>query len=146
MTTFVKRVDYPMDGMTVPMLVGADPESSENLRKCKQDAIYRIVPKRDNNPMFHRKVMRLLRDLFENQGGIEHEEVFREYVKIQCGWVNGSFIDDKGAVQWATKPLTFDGCSQDEREEFWDKLKNYAAPILGHAVVESYEMERTYGL
>ena len=87
MTTFVKRIDYPMDGVPVAMLVAADRDSHENIQRCKRDVTYRIVPKRDNNADFHRKVMRLLRDLYENQEQFDSEDVHREYVKLQCGWV-----------------------------------------------------------
>jgi len=177
MTTFVKRIDYPMDGVPVAMLVAADRDSHENIQRCKRDVTYRIVPKRDNNADFHRKVMRLLRDLYENQEQFDSEDVHREYVKLQCGWVHEvavpvaehdrlancaewlrslaklSFMPDQftdslfaaaGLIEgctthYVTKPLSFDKCDQDEREEFLELLKPYYAEQLGEDALRAYE-------
>lgn len=139
MTTFVKRLNFPMQGYEEPVLVGTDDESRQNIAKCRDGVVYRIVPKRDNNPQFHRKVMRLIRDLYENQESIEQEEMFHEYVKLKCGWVMGMIIGPDGVQQYVTKPLSFDKCDQAEREAFWESLKRYAGPILGWEHVQSYE-------
>jgi hypothetical protein len=139
MTTFVRRVNFPMQGYDEPVLVGTDDESRQNIGKCRDGVIYKIVPKRDNNPQFHRKVMRLIRDLYENQELIESEEMFHEYVKLQCGWVIGTIVGPDGVERYVTRSLSFEKCCQEEREKFWETLKNYASPILGHEHVQSYE-------
>ena len=89
MTTWVEAVDAPMtlNGEPVIVLVAADPDSYERIAKCKKGVKYRVEPKRDNNSDFHRLVMRLLRDLYEAQEQFDSEDVHREYVKLQCGWV-----------------------------------------------------------
>jgi len=87
MTTWVQRIDYPMDGTQVAVLVAADADSYERISKCKKGKTYKIDPKLDNNADFHRLVMRLLRDLYEAQEQFDSEDLHREYVKLQVGWV-----------------------------------------------------------
>lgn len=140
MTTHVRRIDYPMDGVIVPLLVAADAESQERIGKCKRDVIYRIVPKRHNNPRFQRMVERMIRDLWENQDFYESETAHREALKICIGWVEDRVkINKHGDMQWITKGLDFSTCGQDERERFLELLRPYYAERLGWEALSAYE-------
>ena len=88
MSTFVMR-----GGIANNALIPVDAQSEENISKCKQGAVYQIVPRRSNNPDFHRKVMRLVRDLYENQEAIESEKAFEAALKVKCGWVEESTFE-----------------------------------------------------
>ena len=132
------------------VLVPSSRESEESFEKVKLNTDYSVQFKKTRSPRFHKLVMRVIRDLFENQETYSSEEVFRAVIKLSCGWVEEEpIVMGDGSTQFVVKPTNFSDWnvrdkqkdSQEiEFEKFFDKLKVIVYNRLGQEGLDRYRI------
>jgi hypothetical protein len=128
--------DLPED---VVVAAPADQEAQGNFGKAKRGIVYSTRFKRTRSPRFHRLVMAIVRDLFENQEKYTDMEVFRAVIKLKCGWVfEEPIITESGTTHWVVKPTDWTNCGEDEFREFFEKLKPIVIDKLGQEGLDQY--------
>jgi len=125
----------------VKVLAPANQGTQDMFGKSKRDTAYNVTYKRSRSPRFHAFVMKIIRDMFENQEQYKDMEVFRTIIKIKCGWVyDEPILFADGHVQWAVKPTDWSNCGEDEFREFFSKLKPIILEKLGQAGMDQYRI------
>ena len=123
------------------VLVPSSRESEESFEKVKLNTDYSVQFKKTRSPRFHKLVMRVIRDLFENQETYSSEEVFRAVIKLSCGWVEEEpIVMGDGSTQFVVKPTNFSDCDEIEFEKFFDKLKVIVYNRLGQEGLDRYRI------
>lgn len=145
-------------------LVAADDASEKYVAKLKRGAMVRGEFKAPNNTQFHRKMMALLRLLFEQfeeryDGSITHRgqvvkadfDRFREDLTIVAGHYEKTLSID-GELRLIAKSLSFGKMDQDERERVYSDLinaglkrvldKHWTEEKLRNAVQQILEFDR----
>lgn len=135
------RVSDIANSQTVVCVPNNEPTEIEFKKRNGSGKTYNAVIKRARSPKFHNLVMRVIRDLFENQDTYSDIEVFRVVIKLKCGWVyEEPVVTGKGQVQWVPKPTDWSNCDEDEFREFFDKLKPIVWEKLGEEAWSRYRL------
>jgi hypothetical protein len=125
----------------VVVLVPAGRETEDAFRKANREKVYNVKYSRSRSPQFHKFVMAIIGDLFDNQETYTEKEVFRTIIKLQCGWVyDDPIVRADGTLQWVVKPTNWTNCGEDEFREFFDKLKPIIIAKLGEQAVDEYRL------
>ena len=107
------------------ILVPAHESDAEEFGKLRLGSHYKANITRARNPDHHRKGMRLVRDLFENQDRYESFEDMLTELKLLAGWYS-HHVRLNGEVVYLPKSISFADMDQTEFEELYSRLLDIA--------------------
>ena len=109
----------------------------EDFEKLKRGGWYKCTLTQARNPDHHRKGMRLIRDVFENQDAYETMEDLLIEFKLKCGWYT-EHITTKGVLMYIPKSLDFASMEQTDFEKFYDRAIDVAIKHFGYKEAAEY--------
>lgn len=128
MHTIKRVIDLP-GGNKITVLLPADEESKELLKKLSEDEIYYFDYKRTRNYNFHKKLFVLFNVGYKNTKLNLSFERWRKVMTMKAGYyVAWSY---KGYTQFEAKSLSYESMSQDEFEEAYERILQVVAGDIG---------------
>lgn len=119
MKCIVKVIHHQADGLKC--LIPASEHDEDQFIKLRVGSEYKADIKKARNVDHHRKGMRLVRDLFENQDGYESFEDLLTELKLQCGWYT-HHVRLNGEIVYLPKSISFADMDQTEFEELYYRM------------------------
>jgi len=106
------------------ILLPADEDSQERLKKLKAYEVYSFKFKKTRNYLFLKKYFAMLKCAFENQEFYKAEKFFREHTLLGIGhcevWYNA-----KGEASFKVKSISFDNCTELEFDAIFQKTLSF---------------------
>lgn len=118
-------------------LVPAYETDQDDFEKLKRGGYYKATLVQARNPDHHRKGMRLIRDVFENQDTYETMEDLLIEFKLRTGWYT-EHISLRGVVMYIPKSLDFASMDQTEFEEFYERAIDVALKFFDYKEAVEY--------
>ena len=118
-------------------LIPATEHDAEEMAKLRPRNHYKCNITRARNPDHHRKGMRLLRDVFENQDRYETFDDLLIEFKLCTGWY-AEHITTKGVLIYVPRSIEFANMDQTEFEEFYSRAIDVAIQRFGFTPASEY--------
>lgn len=118
-------------------LIPYSEDSVREYEKLKAGQEYLVEVKQARNPGHHRKAMKLLTDVFNNQEKYDNFDDLLIEFKLCTGWYK-EHITMKGQVVYTPKSISFSQMDQTAFEEFYSRAIDVAINRFGYEEAAEY--------
>ena len=112
-------------------------ESADNWERLRRDDEYVMRLEKSRNPKYHRKVMALVRAMYDSQEEFEDEDAFR-FVLSKAAHFYKEYVTKSGEVVYVPKSWSFADTDDLEFRELHNKLLTIAAKRFGDDFAERF--------